>query len=299
MVKEINLKNLENVPKHVPVSTTDFESLYDFIQRANKILVVTGAGISTESGIPDYRSEDVGLYSRRANYKPIQQQEFVSNESARKRYWLKNFIGWPTFSIKSPNATHFALTELEKAGKLKCIVTQNVDNLHFKAGSVNVVELHGSAHRIKCLKCENQIKRHDFQTILDALNPLHKTDSFVMNPDGDVDIDEELVDEFTIPDCNHCGGLLQPDIVFFGGSVPTVKVDYVNKCATNCDSLLVLGSTLTVFSSYRIILKASEHHKPIAIVNIGSTRGDAIASLKLNVRCGEILPNVCQKLLNL
>lgn len=296
--REINVKNLAFVPKHCSVSSLDVDNLFNFIEKSKRILVLTGAGISTESGIPDYRSEDVGVYHRRANFKPIQHQEFISSEAVRKRYWLKNFIGWPTFSLKRPNVTHFCLTSLEEASKVICIVTQNVDNLHYKAGSRNVIELHGSAFRVKCLNCGMKIERSDFQNTLKSLNPNHVIKEFVMNPDGDVDIDETVVSDFIIPNCSQCNGILQPDIVFFGGNVPREKVDSVNNYAQDCDSLLILGSSLTVFSSYRVVLKAAECNKPIAIVNIGNTRGDSHSSLKINARCGEILPLVCQKLLS-
>lgn len=297
LASEINMKNLAFVPKHSSVCSSDVDNLLDFLNKSKKLLTVSGAGISTESGIPDYRSEEVGVYHRRVNFKPIQHQEFISSEAVRKRYWLKNFIGWPTFSLKKPNATHFSLTALEEAQKLICIVTQNVDNLHYKAGSKNVIELHGSGYRVKCLTCDTKIDRHDFQEQLKILNPYHSVETFTMNPDGDVDIDENVVNDFIVPECQKCSGILQPDIVFFGGNVPRGKVERVNDFVQECDSVLVLGSTLTVFSSYRIILKAVECFKPIAIVNIGKTRGDSQASLKINARCGEILPSVCQKLL--
>ncbi|CAH1393111.1 unnamed protein product [Nezara viridula] len=288
-------QRLHCVPKHSPISDCDVKNLSEFIYNNGKLLVVTGAGISTESGIPDYRSEEVGLYSRKRlkPYRPIQHGEFVSDSRIRQRYWLRNYVGWPTFSKKEPNITHFSLTKLENKNKLVCIITQNVDSLHFKAKSKNVVELHGTAFRVKCLNCGMITDRNVFQDTLKKLNDGILIENCVTNPDGDVDIDENLEKHFTVPDCYNCGGIIQPDIVFFGGTIPKERHAYVEKIVDNSDSLLVLGTSLSVFSSYRILLRAHERKKSIAIVNIGSTRGEQFASLKISGRCGEILPLVC------
>lgn len=186
------LQRFHFIPKHLPATANDVKNLYDFIYGSEKLLVLTGAGVSTESGIPDYRSEGVGLYSMKRTrlYRPIQHSEFVSDSYVRQRYWLRNYIGWPSFSIKKPNSTHLALTKLEMKAKLVCIVTQNVDHLHLKARSKNVIELHGSAFRVKCLGCGLKLDRDIFQETLTTYNSDISGTNYTMNPDGDVDIDE-------------------------------------------------------------------------------------------------------------
>lgn len=285
---------LSFVPKHNPVQNVDVLRIKHFIISSKKLLVLTGAGISTESGIPDYRSEGVGLYARSSS-RPVQFQDFVKKEAVRKRYWARNYVGWPRFSSFLPNAIHSTLCDLELKYKVvSCIVTQNVDRLHTKAGSKNVIELHGSAFNVMCLGCDNTIDRHHFQTILEELNPNMKGTTNMIRPDGDVEIPKEQEEGFVVPSCRHCGGILKPDIIFFGDNVPHTRVQAVKHEVENCDSLLVLGSSLTVFSSYRIILQAAELRKPIAIVNIGQTRGDKYANIKIDGKCGDIIPYCIQ-----
>lgn len=189
---KLSTQRFHCVPKHSPVSDYDVKNLSEFIYNSGKLLVLTGAGISTESGIPDYRSEEVGLYSRKRlkPYRPIQHGEFVSDRHVRQRYWLRNYVGWPTFSKKEPNITHLSLTKLEVKNKLVCTITQNVDNLHFKAKSKNVVELHGTAFRVKCLNCGMITDRDVFQDTLRKLNSEVLIENIITNPDGDVDIEE-------------------------------------------------------------------------------------------------------------
>lgn len=180
------------VPKHRPANDDDIEKISSFINSANKLLILTGAGISTESGIPDYRSEGVGLYARSAR-KPIQYQDFIKGEVTRKRYWARNYVGWPRFSSFLPNPVHIMIRDLEiKHGKVCCVVTQNVDRLHTKAGSKRVIELHGSAFKVMCLGCDSTMDRHHFQTILEEMNPYMKGASMMIRPDGDVDISQVI-----------------------------------------------------------------------------------------------------------
>ena len=187
---------LSFVPKHSPVQDHEVLKIKHFITSSRKLLVLTGAGISTESGIPDYRSEGVGLYARSTN-RPVQYQDFVRKDAVRRRYWARNFVGWPRFSSFFPNAVHTALCDLELKYKLvSCIVTQNVDRLHTKAGSKNVIELHGSAFNVVCLGCDSTINRHDFQAILEDLNPNMKGKADMIRPDGDVEIPK--VTEFSL-----------------------------------------------------------------------------------------------------
>lgn len=181
------------VPNHPPTSKSDIHRLKDFlISCKGDVIVLTGAGISTESGIPDYRSEGVGLYAR-SNHKPMSYQEFVKNPISRQRYWARSFVGWPKFSSVSPNCTHHTLVQLEENGIISCIVTQNVDSLHQKAGSKHVIELHGTLSRVHCLSCDHTVDRHQFQTLLDELNPTMQTISKILRPDGDVDLNDVIL----------------------------------------------------------------------------------------------------------
>uniref|UniRef100_A0A6P7FDD2 NAD-dependent protein deacylase Sirt4 n=1 Tax=Diabrotica virgifera virgifera TaxID=50390 RepID=A0A6P7FDD2_DIAVI len=291
--RKFSTELLKFVPKYSAVSEDDIKALRNFIDSSKKLLVLTGAGISTESGIPDYRSEDVGLYAR-TNHKPIQYQEFLKNAASRKRYWARNFVGWDTFSQRQPNVIHYSIRNLEHdLKKVSTVVTQNVDNLHYKAGSEKVIELHGSGYRVICLGCKANYDRHDIQRELRKLNPHMPEATTMIRPDGDVEIPQEAIDTFKQLFCVNCKGILKPDIVFFGDNVPLERVTAVKEAVTNSDSLLVLGTSLTVFSSYRIVLQAVEEKKKIALVNIGQTRGDHLVNLKISGRCGEILPIVC------
>lgn len=290
----IDLKSTFNfVPKHKSVTENDIKILEDFLLSKPNILVLTGAGISTESGIPDYRSEGVGLYAR-SNHRPIQHIEFIKSSEIRKRYWARNFIGWPRFSSIQPNSTHYSLAKFEREGRIQGIVTQNVDKLHTKAGSKNIIELHGSGYIVICLSCDYQISRHDFQLILNTLNPnfINSTENMI-RPDGDVDIPQKFIDNFQLPNCPKCkNGNLKPEIVFFGDNVPKERIEKITCMLYNSDGLLVLGSSLLVFSGYRLILQAKDLNLPIAIVNIGETRGDQFADIKLSAKCGDIIPKL-------
>lgn len=178
------------VPKYTPAHDDDIEKINNFVNSASKLLILTGAGISTESGIPDYRSEGVGLYSR-SSRRPVQYQDFVKREATRKRYWARNYVAWPRFSSFLPNIVHFMIKDLEvKHEKVRCVVTQNVDRLHTKAGSKRVVELHGSAFNVMCLGCDNTVDRHYFQAVLEEMNPYMERESVMIRPDGDVDISQ-------------------------------------------------------------------------------------------------------------
>ncbi|ALC49663.1 Sirt4 [Drosophila busckii] len=279
------------VPQHKPVLSDDIKRLEEFLLSKPNILVLTGAGISTESGIPDYRSEGVGLYAR-TNHKPIQHMEFLKSTNVRKRYWARNFVGWPSFSSTQPNASHHALARFEREQRVQAVVTQNVDRLHTKAGSKNVVELHGSGYVVKCLSCEYRIDRHEFQSILSMLNPVFKDAPSMIRPDGDVEIPQDYIDNFQIPECPDCGGNLKPEIVFFGDCVPRQRLDDIAKMVYCSDGLLVLGSSLLVFSGYRIVLQTKDLKLPVAIVNIGETRADHLTDIKISAKCGDVIPKL-------
>ncbi|GBP70091.1 NAD-dependent protein deacylase Sirt4 [Eumeta japonica] len=289
-------RHLMFVPKHNPPNENDYLKLKDFFRNNKRISLLTGAGISTESGIPDYRSEEVGLYAR-TNHKPIQYQEFIKSSKSRQRYWARNFVGWSRFSKVHPNATHYAISDLEKAGKVTSVITQNVDRLHQKAGSKNVIELHGSAYLVKCLHCDYNISREDLQEKMIAENPSMKSTLTMIRPDGDVDLPQDQVENFKTPHCSKCEGPLKPDIVFFGDNVPKSRVDKVRTEISYSDALFVIGSTLTVYSSYRIVLQAKEENKDIAILNIGPTRADNLVKLKVSAKCGAILPQIRDSIL--
>ncbi|KAI6049723.1 NAD-dependent protein lipoamidase sirtuin-4, mitochondrial [Marmota monax] len=277
------------VPSSPPLDPEKVKELQRFITLSKKLLVMTGAGISTESGIPDYRSEKVGLYAR-TDQRPIQHGDFVRSAPIRQQYWARNFVGWPQFSSHQPNPAHWALSNWEKLGKLHWLVTQNVDALHTKAGSQRLTELHGCMHRVLCLNCGEQTPRGVLQERIKLLNPTWNAEAQGLAPDGDVFLSEEQVQSFQVPSCVRCGGLLKPDVVFFGDTVNPDKVNFVHRRVKEADSLLVVGSSLQVYSGYRFILTAREKKLPIAILNIGPTRSDNLACLKLNSRCGELLP---------
>ncbi|XP_032857368.1 NAD-dependent protein lipoamidase sirtuin-4, mitochondrial isoform X2 [Tyto alba] len=298
--------NLAFVPACLPPDPTKVEQLQHFVSNSKRLFVMTGAGISTESGIPDYRSEGVGLYAR-TDRRPIQHAEFIRSASARQRYWARNFVGWPQFSSHQPNTAHLVLRDWEKLGKLHWLVTQNVDALHTKAGSQRMTELHGCTHRysvgrgrvvnppvcrsgVFCLACGDQILRSELQEHFEALNPTWKAEAFGVAPDGDVFLTNEQVRNFQVPACHKCGGILKPDVTFFGDTVRREKVNFVHQRLAESDAMLVAGSSMQVYSGYRFALAAREKQLPIAILNIGPTRVDHFASLKLNSRCGELLP---------
>lgn len=291
-LNNIKLSNTTQfVPKHDPVPEKYIKALEDFLISRPKMLVLTGAGISTESGIPDYRSEGVGLYAR-SNSRPVQHIDFLRSPAVRKRYWARNFIGWPRFSQIQPNATHHALARFESEGRIQGIVTQNVDRLHTKAGSKNVIEIHGSGYTVKCLLCDYRVPRHDFQETLKSMNTHMSDTTQMMRPDGDVDIPQEEIDGFRIPNCPDCGGNLKPEIVFFGDNVPRDRIEKIREMVSNSDGLLVLGSSLLVFSGYRLVLQTNELELPVVIVNIGPTRGDHLATIKMSAKCGDVIPKL-------
>ncbi|XP_058512895.1 NAD-dependent protein lipoamidase sirtuin-4, mitochondrial isoform X2 [Ochotona princeps] len=234
------------VPPSPPVDPAQVRELQRFISLSKKVLVMTGAGISTESGIPDYRSDKVGLYAR-TDRRPIQHIDFVRSAPVRQRYWARNFVGWPQFSSHQPNPAHWALSNWEKLGKLHWLVTQNVDALHTKAGSQRLTELHGCMHRVLCLDCGEQTPRGLLQERFKALNSQWSAEAHGLAPDGDVFLSEEQVQSFLVPTCIRCGGPLKPDVVFFGDTVNPDKVDFVHRRVKEADALLVVGSSLQVY----------------------------------------------------
>ncbi|XP_058487893.1 NAD-dependent protein lipoamidase sirtuin-4, mitochondrial [Solea solea] len=276
----------------VPTSrTTDAHSLdllQEFVSRARRLFVITGAGLSTESGIPDYRSEGVGLYARTSR-RPMEHAEFVRSAKSRQRYWARNFVGWPQFSSHQPNSAHKVLQQWEERGKLHWLVTQNVDALHSKAGQKRLTELHGCTHRVVCLGCGAISAREELQRRFISLNPEWRAQAGVVAPDGDVFLEDEQVLHFRVPHCDDCGGILKPEVTFFGDSVKKGTVQFVHDRLGESDAVLVVGSSLQVYSGYRFLLAAKDRKIPVAILNIGPTRADHLAELKVSGRCGEVL----------
>jgi NAD-dependent SIR2 family protein deacetylase len=261
------------------------------LARGRRIVALTGAGCSTESGIPDYRGLDTPPRKR----PPIQHREFVDRADARRRYWARSMLGWPRLANAQPNAGHRALAELEAAGVLAGLITQNVDGLHTAAGSSDVVELHGAIGRVRCLECQARTTRAELQARLEAANPGWLADAPVM-PDGDADLADGEVEEFQVVACEACGGVLMPDVVFFGGSVPRPTLDAAWAAFDRGELLLVVGSSLTVFSGYRFVRRAAERAVPVAIVNRGPTRGDEHAAIRVDARAGETLSALARAL---
>lgn len=251
-------------------------------------LVLTGAGCSTESGIPDYR----GPETRKKPRRPIQYREFVTKPEMRVRYWARSTLGWPRFRDFQPNDGHRALAALESQGLIRTLLTQNVDRLHHKAGSKNVIELHGALAETICLGCGERRCRDELQRRILELNPGFDQLPIALAPDGDADIPEVALREFQPPPCISCGGALKPDVVLFGENVPAARVTAAFKALELADALVVIGSSLTVFSGYRFILRAKERGMPIAIVNLGESRGDAHADVRIEAPAGQVLPKL-------
>lgn len=264
------------------------DALTELIATGN-VAVLTGAGISTESGIPDYRGP---TGAARRNHVPMTHQEFVNNSTARLRYWARSYLGWSVFSLAQPNVGHRSLARLEASGHIRGIVTQNVDGLHQAAGSVNVNDLHGRLDRVACLTCGAKTSRAVVQEALTTLNHEWEGQATVVNPDGDVELDESLVSSFTMQACAECGGALKPDVVYFGGSVPADRVEWSYRLVDEASSLVVLGSSLTVFSGRRFVQRAVSNGVPVAIVNQGATRCDELAGVRISSPLGEVLTAV-------
>jgi NAD-dependent SIR2 family protein deacetylase len=280
------------VPTGPTTADHDLAALTDFIASSRRLLVLTGAGCSTESGIPDYRSPG-GLWS---NHKPIYYADFVRSVAGRQRYWARSLTGWRPFARAVPNAAHLALAQLEAAGRLHYLITQNVDGLHQEAGSVRVLELHGNNDFVVCLGCRREITRQSMQEQLLSLNPTWTATATALAPDGDAELTTNLFTGFRVPVCEACGGILKPAVVFFGESVPVATVEFAMARVAEADALLVVGSSLTVWSGFRFVRAAATQGAPVAILNIGPTRADALAALKVEARCGELLPRVLPRL---
>lgn len=259
--------------------------LIDFAVRHPRMLVLTGAGCSTAAGIPDYRDAN-GDWKRSA---PMRFQLFVGDALARKRYWARSMVGWRTMALAQPAPAHRALARLESAGRVRMLVTQNVDGLHTKAGSARVIDLHGRVDTVCCLGCGKRSPRRDLQDDLLHRNPLWSTLDALSAPDGDADLEGLDFARFDVPACSNCGGMLKPDVVFFGENVPRGRVADVRAELAQSDAVLVAGSSLMVYSGYRFVEDAVAAGKPVAVVNRGRTRADGVLTLKCEHEVGAAL----------
>lgn len=259
--------------------------LADFLSQHESLAVLCGAGVSTASGIPDYRDRN----GDRKHAEPIQYADFVGNPNARKRYWARSFVGWERFSNAIPNAAHFALAELESEGMVDTLITQNVDKLHHEAGSQKVIELHGDLSKVRCVNCGSVATRAGYQQRLKVANAGWHAEVFRYKPDGDAELAELSYRDFHVPKCAECDGIIKPDVVMFGEAVPKDRVSDATSAVERADALLVVGSSLMVFSGYRFARQAAALDKPIAIVNQGVTRADDIAALKVDEDCARAL----------
>jgi NAD-dependent SIR2 family protein deacetylase len=268
------------------------EALADLVADGD-VLVLSGAGLSTDSGIPDYRGPSGAL----RRHTPMTYQAFVRDPLGRHRYWARSFVGWRQIAAARPNVGHAAVAELQGAGLLSGVITQNVDGLHRAAGARDVVELHGGLDRTVCLSCGDVADRAELDGRLRAANPGFGPRIDGVNPDGDAELPDEVLDGFVMVDCTACGsGPLKPDVVFFGETVPRDRVDTCFAQVERAASLLVLGSSLTVMSGYRFVLRAAKLGIPVAVVNRGPTRGDAKADIRIDAALGVVLPELAGRL---
>ena len=260
-------------------------SLQNFVDRHRRLFVLTGAGCSTRSGIPDYRDAD-GQWKRA---QPVTFQAFMGQEKTRQRYWARSLIGWRRIHEAQPNDAHRALARLEAMGRTELLLTQNVDRLHQTAGSTQVIDLHGRIDLVRCMDCEHRSRRDELQDELGRLNgdwlDLDATEA----PDGDADLEGADFSSFVTPSCPRCGGVLKPDVVFFGENVPRGRVDTACRHLDKADAMLIVGSSLMVYSGFRFVQRAASLGKPVAAVNLGRTRADGLLALKAEEACESAL----------
>lgn len=270
-----------------PASTHHaLDQLAQFLQRHPDALLLTGAGISTASGIPDYRDPD-GV--RRGNA-PVQGPDFRRQEAVQRRYWARSMVGWPVLARAAPNPGHLAIARLAQRRQIGGLVTQNVDGLHQQAGSTAVTELHGSIHAVVCLACRAGFPRSTIQDMLEHDNPKLLGTTATPAPDGDALLEPSQLATFHVPRCPHCGGTLQPDVVFFGDGVPAARAAEAERKMREAGALLVIGSSVMVYSSFRLCRMAAETGKPVAAINLGMTRADHLLAFKTEAPAQDILP---------
>jgi NAD-dependent SIR2 family protein deacetylase len=262
--------------------------LREFIARHSRLCVLTGAGISTSAGIPDYRDEQ-GEWKRS---RPVEFEPFMTRPEVRQRYWSRSTVGWRFMMRAKPTVAHHALVQLESRGIVQLLVTQNVDGLHQAAGSREVIDLHGRIDVVRCMQCGHRVPRAELQEQLLASNPAWVNLEAQVAPDGDANLDERDTSSFVVPDCPVCGGILKPDVVFFGEPVPRDRVQRAFEGVAQADALLVVGSSLMVYSGFRFAQAAAAAGKPIAAVNLGRTRADHLLALKVSAPADLVLGDV-------
>ena len=267
-------------------------SLAGFVEKYNRLLVLTGAGVSTASGIPDYRDKN-GKWKQK---QPIYYQDFVRSHRVRQRYWARSAVGWVRFAQALPGKAHHALAHLESLGKISRLITQNVDRLHQQAGSSRVIDLHGTLQQVVCIDCQNSTARSEIQHFLLHQNPQLQQSPVVSAPDGDAHLEQHDFSSIKIPGCERCGGILKPDVVFYGENVPAGRVKDCYSALTRADAMLVTGSSLMVYSGFRFVRHAHEMGLPIVAINRGVTRADKLLSLKIEQDCGDTLTRVIDAL---
>ncbi|WP_404990231.1 NAD-dependent protein deacetylase [Caballeronia sp. LZ065] len=268
------------------------QQLHEFVERHPRLFVLSGAGISTESGIPCYRDRE----GQRTGRSPILLKDFLDSDHARRRYWARSLIGWPMVEQARPNAAHHAVRALAARSRVHRLVTQNVDGLHTRAGNPDVIELHGNIGRVRCMACGEPHTRAAVQRLLETLNPAFVGHTAPAVPDGDAHIEDLDFAAFEVPGCTRCGGMLKPDVVFFGESVPRPLVEDAARSLEGADAMLVVGSSLMVYSGYRFCEWAAKSGKPIAAINLGKTRADALLALKVEAPCSEALQALIERL---
>jgi NAD-dependent SIR2 family protein deacetylase len=261
------------------------DALRQFLARSERLFILTGAGCSTDSGIPDYRDGE-GAWKRA---QPVLFHSFMQERSSRQRYWARSLVGWRRFHRAQPNDAHRALAQLEREDRVEALVTQNVDALHQAAGSQDVIDLHGRLDFVRCMACGKRMPREEMQAELVRINRAWADLDARSAPDGDADLETRDFSSFEVPDCAACGGILKPDVVFFGESVPAERVTTAMRRLAHSDAVLVVGTSLMVYSGYRFVHAAAQSGKPIAAVNMGRTRADALLTLKVTESCSSAL----------
>lgn len=263
-------------------------SLVDFVRANSPLFILTGAGCSTESGIPDYR-DDKGEWK---HARPVQYQDYLRHHAVRQRYWAGSMLGYQRIADAAPNHAHRTLAELERRGLVSMLCTQNVDGLHQRAGQRNLIELHGSLATVRCLDCDAQYSRDQIQSVLADSNPWFRRYCVNAAPDGFAKLEQADLSGFSIPECGRCAGILKPDVVFFGESVPKKRVTAAFSSLQQARGMLVVGTSLFVYSGYRFTRFAADNRIPIAAINLGSTRADKDFTVKLQQNCADALTHL-------
>lgn len=266
--------------------------LLDFFKHHSQIVVLTGAGVSTASGIPDYRDKN-GAWK---HSRPMEYQDFIGSVNSRRRYWARSAIGRVRFNAASPNKAHTALARLETLGKVLLLITQNVDRLHHRAGSRRVVDLHGLIDWVVCLDCSRRTAREEIQQFLMRRNPILENLTSALAPDGDTQLEQIDFSLIKIPRCENCGGILKPDVVFYGECVPSERVETCFDAVDKADAMLIAGSSLMVYSGYRFVRRAHENGIPVVAINRGVTRADELLAMKFEQDCGPVLEAIAEAL---